>query len=131
MVAEKKAREKTKESYPKAATKKQADFCPMETDTPIIEALAIQEERQESKSGRSGEEGYKRKRPQDGSPAPSEYARSGKRPSLTPPPTPSLLPPPGMMNPADVTDQDLSQLVVFQGDKAMMLIVRMHSSTCY
>ncbi|KAF9175141.1 Arginyl-tRNA--protein transferase 1, partial [Mortierella sp. AD010] len=121
MVAEKRAREKTKETLPKADTEGQVESCPMETDAPAIDTLGIHEQRRVSGSGSSDEESYKRKRPQDGSPAPSEYMRSGKRPSLTPPPTSPHLPPPGMMNPDDVSDKDLSQLVVFQGDKAMML----------
>jgi hypothetical protein len=96
----------------------------METDPVDIEALGIREQHEQG-SGSSDEEGFvynKRKRPQDGSPAPLEYMRSGKRPSLTPSPL-SSLPPPGMMNPDDVTIQDLSQIVVFQDDKAMMLTV--------
>ncbi|KAF8954787.1 Arginyl-tRNA--protein transferase 1 [Entomortierella lignicola] len=116
MVAEQKAREKIMGSSSKAV-EEQTDTYSMETDTPMTNASGIQEHRE---SG-SDEEGCKRKRPQDGSPAPSEYMRSGKRPSLTPPPMSSLLPPPGMMDPNNVTDQDLSQLVIFQREKAMML----------
>ncbi|KAK3808653.1 MAG: arginine-tRNA-protein transferase [Benniella sp.] len=119
MAAEKRAREKTKESSPPTV---QIDSCPMETDTSDVEASGIREQHEQG-SGSSDEDGFvynKRKRPQDGSPAPSEYMRSGKRPSLTPPPL-SSLPPPGMMNPEDVTIQDLAQIVVFQNDRAMML----------
>ncbi|KAF9199760.1 Arginyl-tRNA--protein transferase 1 [Haplosporangium sp. Z 27] len=117
MVAEQRAREKIMGSSSKAV-EEQTDTYSMETDTPMTNASGIQEHHRESGSD---EEGCKRKRPQDGSPAPSEYMRSGKRPSLTPPPMSSLLPPPGMMDPNNVTDQDLSQLVIFQGEKAMML----------
>ena len=134
MAAEMRAREKTKEQ-------EQSDSCPMETDSPTtdhidVEALGIREKheyrqhvdsprRSEKNTGSgSDEERHKRKRAQEGSPAPSEYMRSGKRPSLTSLPPMSSLPPPGMMNPDDVTDQNLSQLVIFKGDKAMMLTVR-------
>ena len=81
MVAEKRAREKTKETLPKTDTEGQVESCPMETDAPAIDTLGIHEQRRGSGSGSSDEESYKRKRPQDGSPAPSEYMRSGKRPS--------------------------------------------------
>ncbi|KAF9981865.1 Arginyl-tRNA--protein transferase 1 [Modicella reniformis] len=137
ITAEKRAREKTstikEEQQRVAVDDNRSSCCPMETeDAPDIEALGIREpppshSSDEEGGGEREGEGFsynKRKRSlQDGSPAPSEYMRSGKRPSLTPPPGPplSLLPPPGMMNPDDVTDQDLSQIVVFQNDNAMML----------
>ncbi|KAF8925864.1 Arginyl-tRNA--protein transferase 1 [Dissophora ornata] len=116
MAAERRAREKTRERTPLILRK---DSCSMETDVSEVESLGIPEQREHG-LGSGDEEGYKRKRPQDGLFTPSEHLRSGKRPSLTPPPM-SSLPPPGMMNPDDVTDQDLSQLVVFQGDQALML----------
>ncbi|KAF9432649.1 Arginyl-tRNA--protein transferase 1 [Entomortierella beljakovae] len=113
MVAEKKAREKSS----KMAHGKQTDDCTMDTDPTIVDTLAAQG----NTSGGCDEESYKRKRPQDGSPAPSEFTRNRKRPSLTPPPVSSTLPPPGMMDPNNVTDHDLSQLVIFQANEAMML----------
>lgn len=61
---------------------------------------------------------HKRKRDPD-SLRPMDYMRSGKRPSLTPPP--ASTPPPGMMDPNEVTNSDLSQLVIFEHGKAMML----------
>ncbi|KAG0349672.1 Arginyl-tRNA--protein transferase 1 [Gamsiella multidivaricata] len=138
MAAEKRAREKTTRENSSAATTVKptehelADFCPMDTGSPTagIEVTDIREQHQvqpQQHGHGSGlvsndEEGYRsRKRPQDGSPVPSEYTRGGKRPSLTPPPLMSSLPLPGMMNPDDVSEQDLAQLVLFKGDKAMML----------
>jgi len=83
-----------------------------ETDLETLEVKALSDNGASS----SDEDGSKRKRrPQESSPG--ENARTGKRPSLTP------LPPPGMMDPASVTDKDLSQLVVFQDNKALMLTV--------
>ncbi|KAI1319282.1 Arginyl-tRNA--protein transferase 1 [Mortierella claussenii] len=134
MAVERRAREKTKELSSSHTNTTMNDFsCHMDTSTSgNAEALGIQEKHQNdhhghgssSRRGNSDDEGlYKRKRSfHDGVSSPSEYMRGGKRPSLTPPPsTLSSLPPPGMMNPEDVSDQDLSQLVVFKDDKAMML----------
>ncbi|KAG9321465.1 hypothetical protein KVV02_003592 [Mortierella alpina] len=119
--AERKARIKSKVFYHSAATNPSTTTCPMELDldSDDIEALGVRNLLNDGMGSNtsSDEDGHKRKRSADSS---TEAMRSGKRPSLTPPPLPSL-PPPGMMNPDDVTDQELSQLVVFQGDQAMML----------
>ncbi|CAO3570125.1 unnamed protein product [Mortierella alpina] len=119
--AERKARIKSKDSHPSASTNASTAACPMDLDldSEDIEALGVREHSNDGmdNSISSDEDGHKRKRSADSS---TEAMRSGKRPSLTPPP-PSTLPPPGMMDPEDVTDRELSQLVVFQGDRAMML----------
>ncbi|KAF9389527.1 Arginyl-tRNA--protein transferase 1 [Podila verticillata] len=84
----------------------------MDVDDQDIDSLQVQ--------GRDCTESdnHKRKRGPD-TLRPMEYMRSGKRPSLTPPASTS--PPPGMMDPNVVTDSDLSQLVIFEHGKAMML----------
>lgn len=87
----------------------------MDVDDTDIDTLEIKG-LSDTGASSSDEDGSKRKRrPQESSP--SENVRTGKRPSLTP------LPPPGMMDPASVTDKDLSQLVVFQDNKALMFTV--------
>ncbi|KAF9390948.1 Arginyl-tRNA--protein transferase 1 [Podila verticillata] len=85
----------------------------MDVDDQDIDSLQVQ--------GRdcTDSDNHKRKRDPD-TLRPMEYMRSGKRPSLTPPPS-SSSPPPGMMDPNVVTDSDLSQLVIFEHGKAMML----------
>ncbi|KAF9130568.1 Arginyl-tRNA--protein transferase 1 [Mortierella sp. 14UC] len=129
MAAERRAREKSQGSKGLSPSSNQSGQ--MEVDsTNDAEGLGAQDQNDHalgnSKNGNaisnsSDEEGHKRKRSEDILHTPKELMRSGKRPSLTPPPSDSLLPPPGMMNPDDVTDRDLSQLVVFQGDRASML----------
>ncbi|KAF9576243.1 Arginyl-tRNA--protein transferase 1 [Mortierella alpina] len=121
--AERKARIKSKDPHHSDITTTSTTGCTMDVDLNLdsddVESLGVREHFNEGMSSNSSgdEDGHKRKRSADSS---TEAMRSGKRPSLTPPP-PSCLPPPGMMNPDDVTEQDLSQLVVFQGDRAMML----------
>lgn len=78
----------------------------MDVDDYDIDPLHVQD-RDSTES-----DNHKRKRAPD-TLRPMEYMRSGKRPSLTPPP--------GMMDPNVVTDSDLSQLVIFEHGKAMML----------
>ncbi|KAG0197610.1 Arginyl-tRNA--protein transferase 1 [Mortierella sp. GBA30] len=113
IAAERKARGKPTYSSPPSSS-------PMELDPYGIEGLGVREHPAYRSLGSSDEDGHKRKRSEDGPTVPLEAVRSGKRPSLTPSP-PSPPPPPGMMDPHGVSDQDLSQLVVFQGDRAMML----------
>ncbi|KAG0291223.1 Arginyl-tRNA--protein transferase 1 [Dissophora globulifera] len=139
MLAERRASEKsTERRSPQEVTTRGGTF-PMETDTSDAElltkprankAVAASEQSSGVESGFVGsdQEGHpsRKRQRQEGASMPSEDMRSGKRPSWTPPPPHSLtagssLPPPGMMNPDDVTEQDLSQLVVFQGDQAMKL----------
>lgn len=123
--AERKARIKSKDPHHAATTNISTAACPMDVDVDLdshdVEALGVREllNQGTGNNANSDEDGHKRKRSADSS---IEVMRSGKRPSLTPPPL-STLPPPGMMNPEDVTDQELSQLVVFQDDRAMMLSV--------
>lgn len=123
MAAERRAREKSRGS--KGSSPCSNDSGHMELDSLTetdVEGLSVQDHSDHALSS-SDEEGHKRKRSEEFSHTPKELMRSGKRPSLTPPPSDSVLPPPGMMNPDDVTDHDLSQLVVFQGDRASMLTV--------
>ncbi|KAF9183158.1 Arginyl-tRNA--protein transferase 1 [Haplosporangium sp. Z 11] len=117
MAVERRAREKARKLAISPISPAPAETSLMDVDSSDIEALGVQERNED---GSSDEEGHKRKRSQHEQLTPSESLRCRKRPSLTPPPPTSSLPPPGMMNPEDVTDQDLSQLVVFQDDKAMM-----------
>ncbi|KAF9103736.1 Arginyl-tRNA--protein transferase 1 [Mortierella sp. GBA35] len=122
MAAERRAREKLQGSKGLSPS---YDSGPMEEDsTDAVEGLRVQvrvNHTSSSNSNSGDEEGHKRKRSEEISHTPTEFVRNGKRPSLTPPPSDSFLPPPGMMNPDNVTDRDLSQLVVFQGDRALML----------
>ncbi|KAF9920731.1 Arginyl-tRNA--protein transferase 1 [Linnemannia zychae] len=106
MVAEKRAREKSLQGF-----QNEIDLTGegLNTRDQIDHELSIDDD------------GHKRKRSDDISYTPKELMRSGKRPSLTPPPSNLFSSPPGMMNPDNVTDHDLSQLVVFQGDRALML----------
>jgi len=124
MAAERRAREKSHGSK-RSTPSSNDDSSPMELDSSSdLEGLRVQELADYTLSS-CDDEGHKRKRSSSvSSYTPTEVMRSGKRPSLTPPPSDSLLPPPGMMDPDDVTDRDLSQLVVFQGDHALMLTVR-------
>ncbi|KAK3842017.1 MAG: arginine-tRNA-protein transferase [Linnemannia gamsii] len=124
MAAERRAREKSQSSKGSSPSSNESGH--MEVDlTSDAERVGAQDHSNQglgnSNNSISDEEGHKRKRSDDISLTPKELMRGGKRPSLTPPPSDSLLPPPGMMNPDDVTDRNLSQLVVFQGDHASML----------
>lgn len=126
MAAERRAREMSRGS--KGSSPSSNDSGHMELDSSTegeVEGLSVQDHLDHVLSS-SDDEGHKRKRSNEFSHTPKELMRSGKRPSLTPPPSDSFLPPPGMMNPDDVTDYDLSQLVVFQGDRASMLTVNTH-----
>lgn len=113
MTAEKKMREKILAQASQRRSSSSSEH--MEVDDTDVDSLEIKGQSDAGASS-SDEDGSKRKRrPQESSVG--EHARTGKRPSLT------LLPPPGMMDPAEVTDKDLSQLVVFQDNKALMLTV--------
>ncbi|KAG0276453.1 Arginyl-tRNA--protein transferase 1, partial [Linnemannia gamsii] len=121
MAAERRAREKSRGSKGFSPSSNDSGHMELDSSTDTdIEGLSVQDHADHALSS-SDEEGHKRKRSEEFSHTPKELMRSGKRPSLTPPPSDSVLPPPGMMSPDDVTDRDLSQLVVFQGDRASML----------
>ncbi|KAG0045203.1 Arginyl-tRNA--protein transferase 1 [Gryganskiella cystojenkinii] len=109
--AEKKRREKALElaSYRRSSSSSEN----MDVDDSDVESLGIKGQSDTGASS-SDEDGVKRKRGPPESAA-TDYIRSGKRASLTP------LPPPGMMDPDMVTEKELSQLVVFQDNKALML----------
>ncbi|KAG9066307.1 Arginyl-tRNA--protein transferase 1 [Linnemannia hyalina] len=121
MAAERRAREKSSGSKGSSPSSNDCSHMELDSSTEVeVEGLSAQNHLDHALSS-SDEEGHKRKRSNEFSHTPKELMRSGKRPSLTSPSSDSLLPPPGMMNPDDVTDRDLSQLVVFQGDRATML----------
>ncbi|KAG0040036.1 Arginyl-tRNA--protein transferase 1 [Podila clonocystis] len=107
MVAEK--RIKSKEHSEQAS--------PMDVDDQdMVDSLQVQDRDHSESTDNDGN--HKRKRDAD-SLRSMDYMRSGKRPSLTPPL--ASTPPPGMMDPNEVTNSDLSQLVIFEQGKAMML----------
>ncbi|KAG0014566.1 Arginyl-tRNA--protein transferase 1 [Podila clonocystis] len=109
MVAEK--RIKSKEHSEQAS--------PMDVDDQdMVDSLQVQDRDHSESIDNDGN--HKRKRDPD-SLRSMDYVRSGKRPSLTPPLTSTPPPPPGMMDPNEVTNSDLSQLVIFEQGKAMML----------
>ncbi|KAF9143659.1 Arginyl-tRNA--protein transferase 1 [Mortierella sp. GBA39] len=121
MAAERRAREKSSGSKGSSPSSSDSGHMELDSSTEVeVEGLSAQNHPDHALNS-SDEEGHKRKRSNEFSHTPKELMRSGKRPSLTSPSSDSLLPPPGMMNPDDVTDRDLSQLVVFQGDRATML----------
>ncbi|GJJ78040.1 arginyl-tRNA---protein transferase [Entomortierella parvispora] len=111
VTAEKKNREKVLAQASQRRSSSSSESMDVdETDINTLDVKGLSD----TGASSSDEDGTKRKRrPHESSPG--ENTRTGKRPSLTP------LPPPGMMDPALVTDKDLSQLVVFQDNKALML----------
>jgi hypothetical protein len=131
MAAERRAREKSQGSKGSSPSFNDSGHMELDSSTETdVEGLSVQDYTDHALSS-SDEEGHKRKRSEEFSHTPKEFMRSGKRPSLTPPPSDSVLPPFGMMNPDDVTDRDLSQLVIFQGDRASMLTVSTHFFSCF
>ncbi|KAF9428930.1 Arginyl-tRNA--protein transferase 1 [Podila epigama] len=118
MVAEKN-RMQVKEPFEKGTSPMDVD----ESDTADALQVHVQEQCQREGSSSDEEHGNSHKRKRDmESLKPLEYMRSGKRPSWTPhPSSDATMPPPGMMDPKDVTDHDLSQLVIFENGKASML----------
>ncbi|KAG0331320.1 Arginyl-tRNA--protein transferase 1 [Podila humilis] len=123
----------TEKNRVKPQVHSEQSFGPMDMDEHVVaESLQdVQDQESSEQMNDTDRSNHKRKRDNDFL-KPLDYLRSGKRPSLTPPLTATatttttsstlnMSAPPGIMDPNQVTDGDLSQLVIYENGKAMML----------